>query len=409
MSTQLVLSVSQLNNYIKSQIDSDEKLKGIFVNGEISNFKRNYSGHLYFSLKDSESVVSIVMFKGYASRLRFEPENGMKVILSGNVSVYTPSGQYQIQCMSMQPDGIGSLTLAFEQLKAKLEREGLFDPEHKREIPSVPKRIGVITSATGAVIRDIINVVSRRYPLAEIVLCPVSVQGETAPPQMIAALKQFNSMNDIDVLIIGRGGGSLEDLYCFNDEMLVREIYKSKIPVISAVGHETDFTLCDFAADRRAPTPSAAAEIAVPDRNELIKSIMLNYSIIKSCIDDKIKKEYQSIDMLSERLQSLGSVEKLEREREKIKSLSEMIETVVRNKIKNEFSIITLLADKTESLSPMRLLRRGYSVVYKESTVISSVKSIDAGDNIKIRMFDGVIECSVTDRNINENGECCDE
>ena len=409
MSTQLVLSVSQLNNYIKSQIDSDEKLKGIFVNGEISNFKRNYSGHLYFSLKDSESVVSIVMFKGYASRLRFEPENGMKVILSGNVSVYTPSGQYQIQCMSMQPDGIGSLTLAFEQLKAKLEREGLFDPEHKREIPSVPKRIGVITSATGAVIRDIINVVSRRYPLAEIVLCPVSVQGETAPPQMIAALKQFNSMNDIDVLIIGRGGGSLEDLYCFNDEMLVREIYKSKIPVISAVGHETDFTLCDFAADRRAPTPSAAAEIAVPDRNELIKSIMLNYSIIKSCIDDKIKKEYQSIDMLSERLQSLGSAEKLEREREKIKSLSEMIETVVRNKIKNEFSIITLLADKTESLSPMRLLRRGYSVVYKESTVISSVKSIDAGDNIKIRMFDGVIECSVTDRNINENGECCDE
>ena len=219
MSTQLVLSVSQLNNYIKSQIDSDEKLKGIFVNGEISNFKRNYSGHLYFSLKDSESVVSIVMFKGYASRLRFEPENGMKVILSGNVSVYTPSGQYQIQCMSMQPDGIGSLTLAFEQLKAKLEREGLFDPEHKREIPSVPKRIGVITSATGAVIRDIINVVSRRYPLAEIVLCPVSVQGETAPPQMIAALKQFNSMNDIDVLIIGRGGGSLEDLYCWTDAL----------------------------------------------------------------------------------------------------------------------------------------------------------------------------------------------
>ena len=405
MSNQLVLSVSQLNNYIKSQIDSDEKLKGVFVKGEISNFKRNYSGHLYFSLKDKDSVINIVMFKGFASRLRFEPENGMKIIVSGNVTVYTPSGQYQIQCMSMQPDGIGALTLAYEQLKRKLEEEGLFDISHKRELPFAPKRIGVITSATGAVIQDIRNVVSRRYPITEIVLCPVSVQGESAPPQLITALKLFNSMDDIDVIIIGRGGGSLEDLYCFNDELLVREIYKSKIPVISAVGHETDFTLCDFVADKRAPTPSAAAEIAVPDRNELLKNIILNYRSIEGCVDDKIKKEYQSVDILSDRIRLQSSSGRFDREKESVKALYESIGKSTANKIRSEKAYITLLAEKADALSPIRLLQRGYSVVQKDNRVVASAKELYKGDAVTVKMSDGSVECSVKETLIKSSAE----
>ena len=403
MANNFVLTVSQLNNYIKSQLDSDLKLKGIFVKGEISNFKRNYSGHLYFSLKDKDSVVNVVMFRGIAEHLRFEPENGLKVILSGNVTVYTPAGQYQIQGMSMQPDGIGALSLAYEQLKEKLEKEGLFDVSHKRSLPIAPKKIGVITSATGAVIQDIKNVVSRRYPLAEIVLCPVAVQGETAPPQLIAALKLFNSMEDVDVIIIGRGGGSLEDLYCFNDEQLIRQIYASKIPVISAVGHETDYTLCDFVADRRAPTPSAAAEIAVPDRIELINSLMLDYRIISGCVDDKIKKEYQGLDIISDKIKLLSSAGRFEKEKNAIETLSERIHTIISNRINSEKTDLNFMSEKIEALSPMRLLHRGYSVVQKNSNTISSVTQVLSGDKLTIKVSDGMIECCV--ENINNNGE----
>ncbi len=403
MKTNIVLSVSQLNNYIKSQIDSDAKLKGIFVKGEISNFKRNYSGHLYFSLKDEDSVINVVMFKGYASRLRFEPENGMKVMLSGNVTVYTPSGQYQIQGMSMQPDGIGALSLAYEQLKNKLEKEGLFDASHKKEIPETPGKIGVITSATGAVIQDIRNVVSRRYPLAEIVLCPVSVQGETAPSQLTAALKLFNSIGDVDVIIIGRGGGSLEDLYCFNDEKLVREIYNSRIPVISAVGHETDYTLCDFVADRRAPTPSAAAEIAVPERNELIKSVILDYKIIEGCVDDKIKKELQSIDLIADKLHLIRSAGRFEKERNSVAALAEMIKNKVNNIIGTERSNIIFLSEKAEALSPIKVLQRGYGVVEKNNSIVSSVSEIYEGDRVTVTLSDGKLDCSVIGSRISAN------
>ena len=403
MKTNIVLSVSQLNNYIKSQIDSDAKLKGIFVKGEISNFKRNYSGHLYFSLKDEDSVINVVMFKGYASRLRFEPENGMKVMLSGNVTVYTPSGQYQIQGMSMQPDGIGALSLAYEQLKNKLEKEGLFDASHKKEIPETPGKIGVITSATGAVIQDIRNVVSRRYPLAEIVLCPVSVQGETAPSQLTAALKLFNSIGDVDVIIIGRGGGSLEDLYCFNDEKLVREIYNSRIPVISAVGHETDYTLCDFVADRRAPTPSAAAEIAVPDRNELIKSVILDYKIIEGCVDDIIKKEFQSIDLIADKLHLIRSAGRFEKEKNSLAALAEIINNKVNNLISTERSNITFLSEKAEALSPIKVLQRGYGVVEKNNRIVSSVSEIYEGDRVTVTLSDGKLDCSVIGSRISAN------
>ena len=274
MNTPLILSVTQLNKYIKSYFDSDENLLNIFLNGEISNFTNHYrTGHFYFTLKDDDSAIRAVMFRSNASRIKFMPGDGMKVIVRGRVSVYEATGQYQVYVDDMQPDGIGALNLAFEQLKEKLTNEGLFDLSRKKQLPQYPQKVGVITSPTGAAVQDIINVLGRRYPLAEVVFCPALVQGDGAHQQLINAVKKFNAENAADVIIIGRGGGSIEDLWEFNNEDLARTIYNSKIPVISAVGHETDFTICDFVADLRAPTPSAAAELAVPDINELKYSL----------------------------------------------------------------------------------------------------------------------------------------
>ena len=270
MQNTLVLSVSQLNRYIKMNFDADENLANIFISGEISNFTNHYrTGHLYFTLKDDSAAVRAVMFNFSAKRLKFMPEDGMKVIARGRVSVYEASGQYQLYVDDMQPDGVGALNLAYEQLKEKLQKEGLFSELHKKPLPPYPEKVGVITSPTGAAVRDIINVLGRRFPYAEIVFCPVLVQGEGAHLQLTDAVNLFNSERAADVIIIGRGGGSIEDLWEFNDEGLARAVYNSDIPVISAVGHETDFTICDFVADMRAPTPSAAAELAVPDANEL--------------------------------------------------------------------------------------------------------------------------------------------
>lgn len=270
MQNTLVLSVSQLNRYIKMNFDADENLVNIFISGEISNFTNHYrTGHLYFTLKDDSAAVRAVMFNSSAKRLKFMPEDGMKVIARGRVSVYEASGQYQLYVDDMQPDGVGALNLAYEQLKEKLQKEGLFSELHKKPLPPYPEKVGVITSPTGAAVRDIINVLGRRFPYAEIVFCPVLVQGDGAHLQLTDAVNMFNSERAADVIIIGRGGGSIEDLWEFNDEGLARAVYNSDIPVISAVGHETDFTICDFVADMRAPTPSAAAELAVPDANEL--------------------------------------------------------------------------------------------------------------------------------------------
>lgn len=270
MQNTLVLSVSQLNRYIKMNFDADENLANIFISGEISNFTNHYrTGHLYFTLKDDSAAVRAVMFNSSAKRLKFMPEDGMKVIARGRVSVYEASGQYQLYVDDMQPDGVGALNLAYEQLKEKLQKEGLFSEHHKKPLPPYPEKVGVITSPTGAAVRDIINVLGRRFPYAEIVFCPVLVQGDGAHLQLTDAVNMFNSERAADVIIIGRGGGSIEDLWEFNDEGLARAVYNSEIPVISAVGHETDFTICDFVADMRAPTPSAAAELAVPDANEL--------------------------------------------------------------------------------------------------------------------------------------------
>ena len=271
----LVLTIAQLNRYVKSRLDADENLYNVFLVGEISNFTDHYkTGHFYFTLKDSDAQIKAVMFRQNALRVKFKPENGLKVIVRGRVSLYEAAGSYQVFVDDMQPDGVGALNLAFEQLKERLQKEGLFDEAHKKPLPRYPQRIGVITSETGAAVQDILNILGRRFPYAEVVLAPVLVQGDGAPEQMIAALQDFNRLQNADVIIIGRGGGSAEDLWAFNDENLAYAVYRSEIPVISAVGHETDFTICDFVADLRAPTPSAAAELAVPDQTELRAEIL---------------------------------------------------------------------------------------------------------------------------------------
>ena len=297
-----ILTVSQLNFYVKSIIDSDANLENIFLTGEISNFTDHYqSGHFYFSLKDKKSVVKAIMFAGFARRVRFRLQNGMKVIVRGRVAVYEVSGVYQVYVEDMQPDGVGALNLAFEQLKEKLLKEGLFNTKNKKSLPKYPQKVGVITSETGAVFWDIQNVMKRRFPLVEIVFHPVLVQGEGASEQIVSAIEKFNNGELCDVLIVARGGGSIEDLWAFNDEILARTIAASKIPIISAVGHETDFTICDFVADLRAPTPSAAAELAVPDMQKLISDIEYSASYINSLMLCRINDRRKILVDLSER------------------------------------------------------------------------------------------------------------
>lgn len=296
-----VLSVSQLNFYIKSIIENDARLNFVFVTGEISNLTDHYrSGHIYLSIKDEKSVIRAVMFAGNARNLKFRPTDGMKVICRGRVAVYEPTGQYQLYIEDMQPDGIGALSLAYEQLKKSLAEKGLFAPEHKKKIPPFPNSIGVITSPTGAAVQDIRNILSRRFPSADIIMCPVLVQGENAPAQLIDAVQKLDKYNACDVIIIGRGGGSIEDLWAFNDENLAYAIYNCKIPVISAVGHETDFTICDFVSDLRAPTPSAAAELAVPDTAELIDYYKSQKQYVSSMATLKLRQEYNALTELKQ-------------------------------------------------------------------------------------------------------------
>ena len=298
----LIITVGQLNRYVKSLLDADENLYNLYLVGEISNFTDHYkSGHFYFSLKDEDAQIKAVMFRNNASRVRFRVENGMRVIVRGRVSMYEAAGQYQIFVDDMQPDGVGALNLAFEQLKEKLQKEGLFDAAHKKPIPKMPKRVGVITSATGAAVQDILNILGRRFPLAEVVLASVLVQGEGAHEQLIAAIQEFNRNKCADVLIIGRGGGSTEDLWEFNNEDLARAVYASKIPVISAVGHETDFTICDFVADLRAPTPSAAAELAVPDQNEVLAYLDTLQNRLLRAVSLKLSDERYRLSSLTEK------------------------------------------------------------------------------------------------------------
>lgn len=397
MQNTLVLSVSQLNRYIKMNFDADENLANIFISGEISNFTNHYrTGHLYFMLKDDSAAVRAVMFNSSAKRLKFMPEDGMKVIARGRVSVYEASGQYQLYVDDMQPDGVGALNLAYEQLKEKLQKEGLFSELHKKPLPPYPEKVGVITSPTGAAVRDIINVLGRRFPYAKIVFCPVLVQGEGAHLQLTDAVNLFNSERAADVIIIGRGGGSIEDLWEFNDEGLARAVYNSEIPVISAVGHETDFTICDFVADMRAPTPSAAAELAVPDANELqyalsaLKNRMF-LNVSSGIADRRSRLEYLTSkgvlkspdEMLSNRSQRLDT------------AFSKMLSSY-ENRIGGKKVEFISAATALSKLDPMSVLMRGFAFVSdKSGKNVYSSQALAKGDKINVRFHDGSAVCEV--------------
>ena len=387
-----ILSISQLNYIVKSVIEGDPRLSYVFVTGEISNLTDHYrSGHIYFSLKDERAVVRCVMFAGSARNLRFKPEEGMKVFAMGRVSLYEATGSYQLYVEDMQPDGIGALTQAYEQLKKKLEAKGLFAPEHKKPIPDFPRTVGVITSPTGAVIRDIQNVISRRFPNVEIVLCPVLVQGEGAPPQLIAAVNLFNEYDLADVIIIGRGGGSIEDLWAFNDENLAYAIYASNIPIISAVGHETDFTICDFVSDLRAPTPSAAAELAVPDREELRAYYDSQAQYLGSLIDSKLNNIGFNLKA-SEAALNAKSPERLVAEAERsLDLLGRNAFDILNNKLTDSSKKTTELGAKLEALNPVSVLNRGYSIAEKNGKTVNSVKELKPDDLIRLTMSDGQI------------------
>lgn len=393
----VVLSITQLNTYIKSKFDGDENLAHVFVSGEISNFTNHYkSGHFYLSLKDEKCVIRAVMFAQNARRIRFLPQDGMKVIVRGRVSVYEATGQYQLYIDDMQPDGLGALNLAFEQLKAKLEAEGLFSPERKKPLPAFPKRIGVITSPTGAAVHDITSILARRYPLAEIVFCPVLVQGEGAAPQIVDALARFNRLLCADVIILGRGGGSLEDLWPFNEEMVARAVAASGIPVISAVGHETDFTICDFVADLRAPTPSAAAELAVPDRAELEYTVRYDLSRLKQSMRKKLTGLKQNLDALTSRYSFKNPFNLIELERIRTDQLAVRLNQSMRGKTADARSALSSVSGRLNALSPLATLSRGYSITYGQNgRVVTRVSDVKTGERISVLLNEGTLGCVV--------------
>ena len=394
MQNQMSLTVTQVNMYIKSLIDGNPMLTRIVVEGEISNFKSYYSsGHLYFSLKDEGGTLACVMFKSSASSLKFVPEDGMKVYVTGRISVFERDGRYQLYAEKMEPAGNGALAIAFEQLKKKLTAEGLFDESRKRALPEFPKRVGVITSEYGAAVRDIFNVLGRRYPLAEVVFCPAVVQGATAPMSIVNAIKKMNAIGNIDVLIVGRGGGSAEDLWCFNDELVVRAVAGSKIPVISAVGHETDFTLCDFAADLRAPTPSAGAELAVPDIEELRGSMDVLLSRLKKSIAGIYTNERLRLEQMSVIAGPGGAKIFLSNQENRIGQLGMRLDYSLEKLIISNDNSLKNLITRLDSASPLKNMLRGYSAVTSGDRAVTSVKDVKQGDILSIRVSDGKIEC----------------
>ena len=394
--TPKVYSVNELNNYAKSLLDSDENLKHIFVTGEISNYKAHYSGHLYMTIKDESASIKAVMFAGNASRLRFSVENGMKVLIFGTVSLFPRDGSFQLYINDMQPDGVGALSVANEQLKKKLEAEGLFSTLHKKPIPKFPQRIGVITSATGAAIQDIFNVLKRRYPVAQVVVRPAQVQGDGAANDIAAAINEFNSAMGADVLIVGRGGGSIEDLWAFNEEVVARAVFASKIPVISAVGHETDYTICDFVADLRAPTPSAAAELAVPDAFELKGELLAYNQQLVSLTKARLNAERTRLLAIEKSGALKDPVTRLNEKRRELLYLSEKINDLTQAHLDSQKLRFSALAGKLNALSPLGVISRGYAIVNKGDKVVTKAKVFNIGDVLSIKLADGTVNASVT-------------
>ncbi len=389
------ISVTQLNNYIKEKFQEDEFLNNVLVKGEISNFKHHYTGHMYFTLKDENSLIKCVMFKTYTSNLNFVPKDGMKIMVLGTVSVFERDGVYQIYAKAMQQEGIGDLHAEYEKLKAKLEQEGLFDKAHKKPIPFMPKVIGVLSSNTGAVIRDIINVSTRRNPNVYIRLFPVPVQGQGASEKIAKAIEIMNENQEADVLIIARGGGSLEDLWPFNEEIVARAIYNSNIPIVSAVGHETDFTIADFVADLRAPTPSAAAELAVPD----IKEIKLKIKTNENRLQNALKKKLELTKMRYEKcMKAAVYTNPLQKINENYMTLDKFTKTLVNSmelKIKEKRTYMIEWISKLDVLSPLKTLTRGYSITSKEDKIVKSIKELKSGDKVSLRFTDGKKEAQI--------------
>ena len=384
------LSVSEINEYIRMLMDGDRVLGNVLVRGEISNFKYyQSSGHLYFTLKDSEGQLKSVMFRSYASRLAFRPEDGMKVIAHGRISVYPQSGQYQLYADDLQPDGAGALAMRFEQLKRKLEAEGLFDLSRKKPLPQYPQRIGVITSPSGAAVHDIKNVLGRRFPAAEMILFPSAVQGAEAPEQLRAGVEFFGQTGICDVIIIGRGGGSAEDLWAFNDEALARQIAACPIPTISAVGHESDFTICDFVADQRAPTPSAAAELAVPDSGELLAAIKEQSGRMSQLVNTKISQERRYLQQL-QTMPVLQNPQKIfDLFRMRVAEREDAVNRAVVAVLEQYRSMLAERTAKLGALSPLSVLSRGYAAVSRSGEAITRADAVRTGDRLQIRFSDG--------------------
>ena len=394
-----VLTVTELNEYMKMLIDGNPVLGNVYIKGEISNFTNHYkTGHFYFTLKDEGSLIRSVMFKGSASKLKFLPENGMKVLAHGRVSAFVRDGQYQFYADDMEPDGIGSLYFAFEQLKKKLEAEGLFAPEKKKPLPKIPTRIGIITSPTGAAIRDMINILGRRFPYAKAVLYPALVQGSDAPPQLIRGVQYFNEQNNVDVIIIGRGGGSIEDLWAFNSEELARVVAASRIPIISAVGHETDFTICDFVADRRAPTPSAAAELAVPETTELKRKINNIVGRTELLLSQNITRKKQNLKYLAEARVLTTPQVMIDDRRMAAAYLCERLEGNIEKIKRDKENLLARTAASLNALNPLSVISRGYSAVFTDGgKLIKSVDDVAPGENLSFKTSDGTVHATATE------------
>ena len=392
-----IITVSELNEYLKMLFEYDEILRNIYIKGEISNFTNHYkTGHFYFSLKDAGGSVRAVMFRSSASKLKFKPENGMRVIVGGRVSVFPRDGQYQVYVDVMEPDGVGALYMAYEQLRAKLEKEGLFAEERKKPLPRFPKRIGIVTSPTGAAIRDMLHITGRRFPSAEIVLYPALVQGADAAASIARGIRYFNTKKSVDLLIVGRGGGSLEDLWAFNEELLVRAVADSALPVISAVGHETDFTLCDFAADLRAPTPSAAAELAVPDTEELLSSLGHMNNRISLAMNRRLARSRDRLGLLSASRMLKDPRAFIDDKRMALAMDEQALYTRMERILAAKRAEFQYKTAKMEALNPLAVVARGYSAVFDEKGVlVKSVSQLAPGDGVSFALTDGKVHARV--------------
>ena len=391
-----IFGVTEVNNLVKLLLDNEPMLNNICVRGELSNYKIYPSGHHYFSLKDAEGAIRCVMFKGSAMKVRFRPENGMKVVVTGRVSVFPRDGAYQLYCNTMIPEGVGDLAVAFEQLKAKLYAEGLFDPDFKKPLPAYPERIAIITSSAGAAVHDMIRILRRRYPLAKVILLPVRVQGAEAPPEIVGAIRYANRWNIADVIITGRGGGSMEDLWAFNDERVARAIYKSEIPVISAVGHEPDVTISDFVADARASTPSNAAEIAVPDQVELRR-------VLRDCEERLAQSETARLEMLRKHLDALAAKRVLrdqmayvQDKRMELLHLQQRLGDLTGAQIAWKKQRFAALAASVDAMSPLKVLGRGYAMARTAGgEIIKAAEDVEIGEHITVKLGRGALACTV--------------